>query len=201
VAIGFVFSLSMLGCLMVLMVRPFRLIDNPIAMGIYVAGFVLAIPSFVGLCAFVRCPRCRVRLFWHAVSKEVHPGGLNGMLLWTHCPFCGYPASGRDSAQSNIDDNAPHDIQATSQLENVVSLQGPVERIDGRLVLRIPLDAGGDQLVDCSRGISEVQGEYLTIAVQEWLAGVLRIEEGDLVVVDNANGKFNLRPVNARPIH
>jgi len=41
----------------------------------------------------------------------------------------------------------------------------------------------------------------LTIFIQEWLAGMLRIEEGDLVNVDNANGKFNIQPVNARPIH
>jgi hypothetical protein len=27
---------------------------------------------------------------------------------------------------------------------------------------------------------------------------MLRIEEGDLVSIDNANGKFNIRPVNAR---
>ena len=83
----------------------------------------------------------------------------------------------------------------------MVSLQGPVERIDGKLVLRIPLDAGGDHLVHHARGISEVQGQYLTIFIQEWLAGMLRIEEGDLVNVDNANGKFNIQPVNARPIH
>jgi antitoxin component of MazEF toxin-antitoxin module len=46
-----------------------------------------------------------------------------------------------------------------------------------------------------------VQGNNLRIEIPEWLSGMLRIEEGDLVSIDNANGKFNIRPVNARPIH
>ncbi len=85
-------------------------------------------------------------------------------------------------------------------MDDVTSLQGPVEKIEGKLILRIPLEAGGDQLIDCSRGVSEVEGEYLKIVIPEWLAGMLRIEEGDLVSVDNADGKFNIRPVNPRPI-
>jgi hypothetical protein len=82
-----------------------------------------------------------------------------------------------------------------------IVLEGPIEKIDGVLTLLIPLSEGGDQLIKCSRGISEVQGENLKIVIQEWLAGLLRIEEGDLVIIDNRGGKFNIRPVNARPIH
>lgn len=85
-------------------------------------------------------------------------------------------------------------------MDEAFSLQGPVERVDAKLVLRIPLNAGGDEFVECSRGISEVQGEFLTIVIPEWLAGMLRIEEGDLVNVSNANGKFNIQPVDPRPI-
>ena len=85
-------------------------------------------------------------------------------------------------------------------MENVTSLQGPVEKIEGKLVLFIPLSAGGDQFIECSRGISEVQGEYLKIIIPEWLAGTLRIEEGSVVTVDNENGKFNIRPVSPQPI-
>jgi hypothetical protein len=85
-------------------------------------------------------------------------------------------------------------------MDNVASLQGPVESIDGKLMLRIPLRAGGDEFLECSRGISEVKDGCLCITIQEWLAGMLRIEAGDLVSIDNANGKFNIRPVNSRPV-
>jgi hypothetical protein len=82
-----------------------------------------------------------------------------------------------------------------------VSLEGPIEKIDGKLTLVIPLAAGGDRLAKVAKGISEVDGENLQIVIQEWLTGLLRIEEGDLVVVDNKNGKFNIHPVNARAVH
>jgi hypothetical protein len=86
-------------------------------------------------------------------------------------------------------------------LDEIFALSGPVELVDGKLTLRIPLEAGGDQLIECSRGISEIEGEYLKIVIPEWLAGTLRIEAGDIVSVDNENAKFNIRPVNPRPIH
>jgi hypothetical protein len=35
---------------------------------------------------------------------------------------------------------------------------------------------------------SEVQGNSLKIEIPEWLSGMLRIEEGDVVSIDNANG-------------
>lgn len=85
-------------------------------------------------------------------------------------------------------------------MDEVASLQGPVEKIDGKLVLRIPLEAGGAEFVACSRGISEVKDGYLVVEIKEWLAGMLRIEAGDLVHVDNSNGKFNITPVNPRPV-
>ena len=79
-------------------------------------------------------------------------------------------------------------------MENVTSLKGPVEKIDGKLMLRIPLAAGGTAFVISSRGIGEVDGEYLNIVIQDWLAEKLGISEGSLVTADNANGKFNIRP-------
>jgi hypothetical protein len=85
-------------------------------------------------------------------------------------------------------------------MDEAPSLQGPVEKIDGKLVLRIPLAAGGDEFVACSRGISEVRDGYLIVEIQEWLAGLLRIEEGDVISVNNADGKFNIAPVNPRPL-
>jgi hypothetical protein len=86
-------------------------------------------------------------------------------------------------------------------MEKVMSLEGPVLKIDGELVLIIPLSAGGRDLMECSRGISEMQGEFLKIVIPEWLAGILRIEEGDLVCVEDADGKFHITPSNPRPVH
>ena len=86
-------------------------------------------------------------------------------------------------------------------MEDVMSLEGSVLKINGELVLMIPLSDGGDELADCSRGISELQGEYLKIVIPEWLAGMLRIEEGDLVCMNNADGKFHIMSSNPRPVH
>jgi hypothetical protein len=86
-------------------------------------------------------------------------------------------------------------------MEKLTSLQGPVLKINGELVLVIPLNAGADELVECSRGISEVQGDFLRIVIPEWLAGILRIDEGDLVCVDNSDGKLHIQPSNPGPIH
>jgi hypothetical protein len=85
-------------------------------------------------------------------------------------------------------------------MDGFASLQGPVEKVDGNLVLRIPLAAGGEEFVECSRGVSEIKDGYLVIEIKEWLAGVLRIEPGDLVSVNNADGKLNITPVNPRPV-
>lgn len=84
--------------------------------------------------------------------------------------------------------------------DDVFSLQGPVEKIDGKLTLRIPLEAGGNQFIECSRGISEIDGEFLKITIPEWLSGLLRIDEGSVVTVDNENGKFNIHPVDPLPV-
>ena len=73
-----------------------------------------------------------------------------------------------------------------------ISLEGPVELIDGKLILRIPLAAGGDQLAPLARGIAETDGEYLNVVIQPWLADKLRIGPGSLVFVDNKNGKFTI---------
>jgi hypothetical protein len=86
-------------------------------------------------------------------------------------------------------------------MEGVMSLEGPVLKINGELVLIVPLSAGGDALVECSRGISQEQGEFLQIVIPEWLAGMLRIEEGDLVCVHNTDGKIHINPSNPRPVH
>lgn len=82
-----------------------------------------------------------------------------------------------------------------------MSLEGPVLKIDGQLMLLIPLDGGGAELAECSRGISEVAGNFLKIAIPEWLANSLRIEEGDLVCASNGNDKLHLQARELRPVH
>jgi hypothetical protein len=75
----------------------------------------------------------------------------------------------------------------------VTSLGGPVELVEGELVLLIPLAAGGHELVPFTRGIGRIEGEVLRIVIPHWLAEKLDISEGCRVIVDNAGGKFNIR--------
>ena len=74
------------------------------------------------------------------------------------------------------------------------SLQGPVLKVNGKLTLMIPLVDGGAEYPARSRGISEVAGACLKIAIPEWLAGILRIDEGDIVTVSNWDGKLRIEP-------
>jgi hypothetical protein len=169
--IGVVFALCMLGCWMVLAVEPLEWVDlnRPIGPWVLIIGFALAIPAFVGLCVFVRCSRCRARVIWHAVSKGSHPRGTNGLLIAAKCPSCGFSATEEAKAVPvRIDHRA--NTTVSDESFDVTSLEGPVEKIDGKLALRIPLDAGGDQFIRCTRGISEIEGDCLKIIIQEWLA-------------------------------
>jgi hypothetical protein len=68
-------------------------------------------------------------------------------------------------------------------------------------MLLIPLNEGGDEFVECSQGISEIENGFLKIVIPEWLAGMIRVEEGDLVVISNANGKFGIWASEPRPVH
>ena len=77
-------------------------------------------------------------------------------------------------------------------MDEIVSLEGPLEMFNGQLALRIPLDAGGDKLAPFARGIGTVDGEYLNVVIQPWMAEKLRVSVGSLVFVDNSDGKFNI---------
>jgi hypothetical protein len=80
-------------------------------------------------------------------------------------------------------------------LDDFTSLEGPVDLVDGRLTLVIPLEARGCEFIQCSNGIAEVDGESLNVRIPDWMADKLGIREGSLVQVDNKDGKFNIRPV------
>ena len=84
-------------------------------------------------------------------------------------------------------------------MEDITSLEVPLESSDGRLMLRIPLEAGGRALIDSSRGIGVVDVDFLTVVIPPWLASKLRISAGSIVTVDNRNGKFNIHPSDEKP--
>jgi hypothetical protein len=77
-------------------------------------------------------------------------------------------------------------------MSDAVSIEGPVELIDDRLVLRIPLAVGGNKLAPLAKLSGTVEDEYLIVTIQPWLAEKLQIGPGSLVVVDNINGKFTI---------
>jgi hypothetical protein len=87
------------------------------------------------------------------------------------------------------------------EMSDVLSLEGPVLKRDGLLMLLIPLDKGGDEFVACSQGISEIENGFLKIVIPEWLAEMIRVAEGDRVVISNANGKFGIWASEPRPVH
>jgi hypothetical protein len=76
--------------------------------------------------------------------------------------------------------------------ENYLSLRGPIEREGDRLVLRIPLDAGGEQLSIVARGISEIDGDDLVVVIPNWLAQKIGVDAGTEVYVDDRSGKLNI---------
>lgn len=82
-------------------------------------------------------------------------------------------------------------------IEGVTSVQGPVEDVDGKLTLRIPLSTGGARLARCARGVATIDGEFLIIVVPESVAEGTGISFGSLVAVDNRNGRFNITRVDA----
>ena len=82
-------------------------------------------------------------------------------------------------------------------MDSITSLEGPIENVDGKLVLRIPLAAGGQELIACSHGIGVIDGDYLTIIIQPWLADKLKVSTGSMISVDNRNGKFNISACEA----
>ena len=78
--------------------------------------------------------------------------------------------------------------------DDVTCISGPVELIDGRLMLRIPLAEGGDALAGAARGIGAIVGENLDVTIPDWLARMLKIGDGSVVIVDNRGGKLNIHP-------
>jgi hypothetical protein len=82
-------------------------------------------------------------------------------------------------------------------MTEITSIAGPVDRVDNRFVLQIPLQDGGAALAPAALGIGTVAGDMLVVHIPDWLAEMLKLEDGSLVQVDNREGKFNIHLVPA----
>ncbi len=83
----------------------------------------------------------------------------------------------------------------------LMSLQGPVLVVKGQLTLLVPLQDGGAESIDRARGASEMEGSCLQIAIPEWIAEMLRIEEGDIVCVSNWDGELEIKASAGSAVH
>jgi hypothetical protein len=79
-------------------------------------------------------------------------------------------------------------------MDELMSLEGPVLKVNGRLILMVPLRDNATESMNRSRDASEEEKPWLKIAIPDWLAGMLRIEEGDVVHVSNWDGELEIRP-------
>jgi hypothetical protein len=92
-------------------------------------------------------------------------------------------------------------LKGVSRMENMVSLEGPVFEMDGQLMLLVPLESASAEVIEKNRGMAEVCGEFLKIVIPDWLAGVLWIEEGDMVSIQSSNGDFQFHPKSAEKVN
>jgi hypothetical protein len=86
-------------------------------------------------------------------------------------------------------------------MENVTSIEGHVLKVNGQLMLLVPLDSGSPEQMETAPGIAEVCGDFLKIVIPEWLAGVLSIEEGDLVSIQNSDRKLDALVTNSHRVN
>jgi hypothetical protein len=88
-------------------------------------------------------------------------------------------------------------------MKKIISVEGPVEEVNGELAILIPLDVGGAELAPLAKGIGQVEGGVLKVVLQPWLAEMLNVGKGSLVIVDNENGKFTITrsPANDVRVH
>ncbi len=81
-------------------------------------------------------------------------------------------------------------------LNDYVSLEGPVERRGDRLVLRVPLNAGGDRLRLVANATAFEEDGRLVVELPEWLATRMKLDEGSAVHVDDRWGRLNISRLN-----
>ena len=83
-----------------------------------------------------------------------------------------------------------------------ISLEGPVELVNDKLTVRIPLAVGGDKLARFAKRLGKIDGEFLNVTIPRRLAKKLKIQPDSIVSVDNQKGKFNITngAANDRPL-
>ena len=74
----------------------------------------------------------------------------------------------------SVDDDARPLLPADQQ----VWLRGPVELLDGKLTLAIPLAEGGATLRESARDISYIANDCLNVIIPDWLAVKIGVVEG-----------------------
>ena len=77
-------------------------------------------------------------------------------------------------------------------MPELISLEGPVELMKGKLTVRIPLAVGGDKLAPFAQEMGTIEGDCLNVSIKPGLAARLKITAGSIVTVDNRRGKFNI---------
>ena len=85
-------------------------------------------------------------------------------------------------------------------MENRLYSEWPVVKANGELMLLVPLvETVGS--VKTSGGFLDTQGRFLKIVIPEWLAKILEVGEGDFLRVSNADGEFQIQPVQPRLVN
>ena len=85
-------------------------------------------------------------------------------------------------------------------MENTVYSEWPIVKANGELMLLVPL-AETMVSVKPSPGFLDTQGNFLKIVIPAWLAEMLEVEEGDFLRVSNADGEFQIQPVQPRLVN
>ena len=64
--------------------------DASVGSALHFVGVSVPLSVFVLACAAVRCPHCRARWIWRAVSKEPVGTMTEWLLALEKCPDCGH---------------------------------------------------------------------------------------------------------------
>jgi hypothetical protein len=80
---------------------------------------------------------------------------------------------------------------ATAPVHVRIRFEDQIEHIEDRLLLRIPLASGGQELALFARGTSEIKGDVLEIRLPENLVRNLSLKEGQHLWTHNQRGRFS----------
>jgi hypothetical protein len=73
-------------------------LGKEMAIRIAVAGMGLIVVGFVWTGIAVKCPKCQLKIFWHAITKEGFFSWFSWLLQVEACPHCGYNKSSPPTA-------------------------------------------------------------------------------------------------------